>query len=195
MDRRPKQEGFRRPPCRLQREGGALCATTGILGLASLRGGLPQSRRARLPVYRGVRPNNNNNNHAALAELFQTSTLHEVQQLGLYTNTDTPDTAHQLDAEAVAIKVVYTMTNTRLSCSGGEELGRIQNTSKYVTGLPQAARWKAAWTMKQAVFYSNMMLELGYNESFGSVRCTSTTRRRCMSSATAPIVLAESTSR
>ena len=48
--------------------------------------------------YRGVRPNNNNNdnnnNHAALAELFQPSTLHKLRQLGLYTNTDTPDTAH-----------------------------------------------------------------------------------------------------
>ena len=56
--------------------------------------------------YKGVRPNNNNNdnnninnnNHAALAELFQPSTLHKLRQLGLYTNTDTPDTAHQLDA-------------------------------------------------------------------------------------------------
>ena len=45
--------------------------------------------------YRGVRPNNNNNNkHAALAERFQPSTLHKLQQLGLYNNTDTPDTAH-----------------------------------------------------------------------------------------------------
>ena len=54
--------------------------------------------------YRGVRPNNDNskNNHAALAELFQPSTLHKLGQLGLYTNTDTPDTAHQLDVEAVA---------------------------------------------------------------------------------------------
>ena len=52
--------------------------------------------------YRGVRPQNNNtddnninnNNYAALAERFQPSTLHKLQQLGLYTNTDTPDTAH-----------------------------------------------------------------------------------------------------
>ena len=42
--------------------------------------------------YRGVRPNNNsinNNNHAALAECFQPSTLHKVRQLGIYTITDT----------------------------------------------------------------------------------------------------------
>ena len=38
-----------------------------------------------------VRPNNN---HAALVERFQPSALHERRQLGLYTNTDTPDTAH-----------------------------------------------------------------------------------------------------
>ena len=39
--------------------------------------------------HRGVRPNNNN--HAALAECFQSSTLHKLQQLGISTNTDTPD--------------------------------------------------------------------------------------------------------
>ena len=45
--------------------------------------------------YRGVSPNKNNNNddnnHAALAECFQSSTLHKLRQLGLYTNTDTPN--------------------------------------------------------------------------------------------------------
>ena len=74
--------------------------------------------------YRGVRPNKNNNNydndihndnHAALAERFQPSTLHKLQQLGPYTDTDTPDTAHQLDAEAVPAEVVYTRTNTQPS--------------------------------------------------------------------------------
>ena len=39
--------------------------------------------------YRGVCPNNNN--HAALAECFQPITLHKLRQLGLSTNTDTPD--------------------------------------------------------------------------------------------------------
>ena len=39
--------------------------------------------------YRGVHPNNNN--HAALAECFQPSTLHKLRQLGLSTNTDAPD--------------------------------------------------------------------------------------------------------
>ena len=56
--------------------------------------------------------NNSNSNHAALAELFQPSTLHKLRQLGLYTNTDTPDAAHQLHAEAVNAEVTYTMTNT-----------------------------------------------------------------------------------
>ena len=47
--------------------------------------------------YRGVRPNKNNddnninNNYAALAERFQSSTLYKLRQLGLYTNTNTPD--------------------------------------------------------------------------------------------------------
>ena len=49
--------------------------------------------------------NNNNNNHTTLAERFQPSTRDELQQLDLYTNTDTPDTAHQLDAEAIAAKI------------------------------------------------------------------------------------------
>ena len=100
--------------------------------------------------YRGVRPNINNNdnnninnnNHAALAELFQPSTLHKLRQLGLYTNTDTPDTAHHLDAEAVAAEVAYTITNTRLCCSGGRESDRVPSTFKEAMGLPQAARWK-----------------------------------------------------
>ena len=69
--------------------------------------------------YRVVRPNNSNNsnNHAALVERFQPSTLHELRQLGLYNKTDTPDIAHQLYAEAVATEVAYTMTNTQPSCS------------------------------------------------------------------------------
>ena len=102
--------------------------------------------------YRGVRPNidnndNNNindNNHGALAELFQPGTLHRLRQLGLCTNTDTPGTAHQLDAEAVAAEVAYTMTNTQLCCSGGGELDRVPSTFKEAMGLPQAARWKTA---------------------------------------------------
>ena len=59
---------------------------------------------------RGVRLNNNNskNNHVTLAEHFQPSTLHELRQLGLYTNTDTPDVANRLDGEAVAADVAYT---------------------------------------------------------------------------------------
>ena len=102
--------------------------------------------------YRGVRPNNNNNdnnnthnnNHAALAELFQPSTLHKLRQLGIYTNTDPPNTAHQLDVEAVAAEVAYTMTNTQPSCSGGGESDRVPSTFKEAMGLPQAGRWKTA---------------------------------------------------
>ena len=40
-----------------------------------------------------VTPDDNNiynNNHAALAERFQPSTLHKLRQLGIYTITDTP---------------------------------------------------------------------------------------------------------
>ena len=109
--------------------------------------------------YREVRLNNNNNddnnidinninnnNHAALAELFQSITLHKLRQLliGIYTNTDTPDTAHQLDAEVVSAEVAYTITNTQPSCSGGEESDRVPNTFKEARGLPQAACWKTA---------------------------------------------------
>ena len=62
--------------------------------------------------YSGVRPNNNTNNHATLGEHFQQSTMHKLRQLGLYANTETPYTAHQLDVEAVAAEVAYTMTDT-----------------------------------------------------------------------------------
>ena len=81
--------------------------------------------------YRGVRPNNNNNNNnnknnnAALVEPFQRSTLHKLRQLDLYTNTETPNIAHQLDTEAVAVEVTYTMTNTKPSCSGAGESDRV----------------------------------------------------------------------
>ena len=86
-------------------------------------------------VTHGVRPNNNNNNNnnnnqAALTELFQPSTLHALRQLGLYTNTDTQDIEHQLDAEAVAAEVAYTMTNTQPSCLGEGESDRIPNTAR-----------------------------------------------------------------
>ena len=92
--------------------------------------------------YRGVR-SNNKDNHAVLVERFQQSTLHKLRQLGLYTNTETPDTVHQLDTEAVAVKVTYTMTSTKPSCSGGGESDRLPNTFKEAIGLRQAARWKA----------------------------------------------------
>ena len=89
--------------------------------------------------YKGVRPNRNNNddddiinnsNHAALTERFQPSTLHKLRQLGRYTNTDAPDTAHQLGAEAVPAEVAYTRTNTQPSCSGVEGSDRVPNIFK-----------------------------------------------------------------
>ena len=98
--------------------------------------------------YRGVRPNknnsddDNNNNLAALTERFQLIRLHKLRQLGCYTNTDTLDTAHQLDAEVVPAKVPYTGTNTQPSCSGGGESDRVPETFKEAMGLPQVAYWK-----------------------------------------------------
>ena len=59
----------------------------------------------------------------------------------LYTNKDTPDTAHQFDAEAVVAEVTYTMTNTQPSCSGGGKSNRVPNTFKEAIGLAQAACW------------------------------------------------------
>ena len=57
----------------------------------------------------------------------------------------------------------------------------------------------AALTMKEAVFCSNMMLELGFKEGFGSVPFhidnTSTTHRHFTSQATAHTTLVRSTSR
>ena len=55
---------------------------------------------------------NNRNNYVSLVEKVQPSTLHELRQLGFYTNTDTLDTAHQLDAEVVTAEVDHTMTKT-----------------------------------------------------------------------------------
>ena len=62
----------------------------------------------------------------------------------IYTNTDKPDTAHQLDAETVPAEVAYTRTNTQPSCSGGGESDRVLNAFKEAVGLPQAAHWKTA---------------------------------------------------
>ena len=94
--------------------------------------------------HRGVRPNINNNNHAALAERFQPYTLHKLRRRDIYTNTDTSDTAHQLDAEAVPAEVAYTRTNTQPSCLGGGESDRVPNNFKEAVGLPQAAHWKTS---------------------------------------------------
>ena len=61
---------------------------------------------------------------------------------GLYTNTNTPDAAHQLDAEAVAAQVIYTRTNTKSCFWGGGKSDRVPNTFRGAMGLLQAARWK-----------------------------------------------------
>ena len=116
--------------------------------------------------YRGVCPNNNNNNnnnndnYAVLAERFQPSTLHKLRQVGLYTNTDTPDSAHQLDAEAVAAEVAYTRTDTKSSCSGGEEPNRVPNTFKEAICLPQATRWKAVMDKEMTSLEKNGVFDL-----------------------------------
>ena len=113
--------------------------------------------------YRRVRLNksNNNNNHAALAELFQSSTLHELRQLGPYSNTDTPDTANQLDAEEGAAKVAYTMTNTQPSCSGGRESDRIPNTFNETMDIPQVAGCKEASDKEIESLETHGIFELG----------------------------------
>ena len=94
--------------------------------------------------YRGVHPNINTNNHAALAERFQPSTLHKLRRRDIYTNTDTLDTAHQLDAEAVPAEVAYIRTNTQPSCSRGGISDRVPNNFKEAVGLPQAVHWKTS---------------------------------------------------
>ena len=134
----------------------------------------------------------------ALAERFQPNTLPKLRQLGRYTKTDTPDTAHQLDAEAVPVEVAYNRTNTQPSCSGGGESDRVpltfqggqgRSTPSYivmVTNAPiifevglqgltvqptmEAELVAASLMMKEgAVFFSNIMLELDFEKSFGNV--------------------------
>ena len=45
--------------------------------------------------------------------------LHELRQLGIYTNTEAPGAAYQLDTGAFAAEVTYTMVSSQPSCSGG----------------------------------------------------------------------------
>ena len=83
---------------------------------------------------------NDSNNHAVLVEHFQSSMLHKLQKLGLYTKMNTPNTANQLDAEAVAAEVTYIITNRQPSCSGGGDLDHVPNIFKEAMDLPQGAR-------------------------------------------------------
>ena len=68
----------------------------------------------------------------------------QAATLGLYTNADTPDTAHQLDAEAVPAEVAHIRTNTQPSCSGGGESdrvlqgGHVRFTPSYIVTLSNA---------------------------------------------------------
>ena len=135
------------------------------------------------------------NNHADLAERFQPSTLPKLQQLGRCTNTDTPDTAYQLDAEAVPAEVAYTRSNTQPNCSGVGESdcvlqgGHDRLTPLYIVTLTddptifkvglqgltaqstmEAELATAAVAMEdEEVFCSNAMSGVGFGESFGSV--------------------------
>ena len=141
--------------------------------------------------------NNNiyNKNHAALAERSQPSTLHKLRQLDRCTNTDTPDTACQLDSEAAPAEVAYTRSNTQPGCSrvGGSDCvlqrGHDRLTPSYIVTLTdaptifkmglqgmttqsmmEAELVAAALAMQnEAVFCSNTMSGLGLGESFGSV--------------------------
>ena len=122
---------------------GPLRATTVFLDPTLSRGVFPWNGRARFPVKGEYVPTTTTAN-VALGALFQPSTLHELRQLGLFTKMDTPDTAHQLNAEVVVAVVAYTMTNTQPSCSGGGESDRILNILKEAMDLPQAARLKEA---------------------------------------------------
>ena len=142
--------------------------------------------------------NISNNDHAALAERFQPSTLHKLRQLGRYTNTDTPDTAHQLDAEAVPAEVAYHQDQHAAElfrrgrigpCPYHLQGGHGRSTLSYIVtvanapiifkvelqGLTAQPTMEAelvatALTVKEgAIFFSNMMLEMDFGESFGSV--------------------------
>ena len=150
------------------------------------------------PYTNKVRPddnNINNNNHAALAERFQPSTLHKLRQLGRFTNTNTPHTAYQLDAETVPAEVAYTRSNTQPSCSEVGESdcvlrgGHDRLTPSYIVTLTDAPTIfkvglqgltvqstmeaefvAAALIMKEGgTLFPNMMLEQGFGESFGSM--------------------------
>ena len=121
--------------------------------------------------------------------------LHKLRQLGLYTNTGTPDTAYQVHVVAAPAEVAYSRTKKQPSCSGGGESDRrIPSTRPWQvyaiihddagqrpdqpqggtsgadrTSTMEAELVVAALAMKEAVFLCNMMLELGFDESFGSV--------------------------
>ena len=63
---------------------------------------------------------------------------------------DTPDTAHQLDAEVVVAGVAHTMANTQPSCSGGG-----------------TAEWRGSVAQKRGTFVSPCA---GYSEKGAATR-------------------------
>ena len=117
-ERRQKPRNFHGSLCRQQQEQGPLCATTALTGPTSSHGVLPRSRRVWLPVAGEYVPTTTTTTTATRLrrKCVQPSKVHKLQQLGLYTNTDTLDTAHQLPAEVVATEVAYTINNTQPSC-------------------------------------------------------------------------------
>ena len=82
--------------------------------------------------------------------------LQKLRQLGLYINTDTPDTAHQLHAEAVAAEAVHTVSNTQSSCSARIKSDRAPNNFKEAMGLPRRRVGRQYRTRRLRVWKNTM---------------------------------------
>ena len=114
--------------------------------------------------YRGVRPNKNNNgddnninnnNHVALAECFQPGTLHKLQQLGLSTNTDTPnDNNINNNNHAALVERLQSSTLHKL-----RQLGRYTNTD-----TPDTAHQLDAEAIPAQVTYARTNTQLSCSE-------------------------------
>ena len=119
-----------------QRRHAACCCGADERGYP-LQGSTPQQQQRRRQLHQQQQPRGS-------GETFSAEYVHKLRQLGLFTNMDTPDTAHQLHAEAVAAEVAYTVTNTQPRCSGRGQSGRAPNSFRKALGMHQAARWKTA---------------------------------------------------
>ena len=107
--------------------------------------------------YRGVRPNENN--HAALAECFQPSTLHKLRQPGRYTNTVTPDDNNINNNNHAALAEHFQPSTLHKL----RQLGRYTNTDK-----PDAAHQLDAEVVPAEVTYTRINTQpscLGGEES------------------------------